>query len=388
MNKRQWTLVAGHEMWVKLANKSFIISTLTMVVLMAAGIAFGAWQANKTDTMSVVVTTQQAQQVGERAGALAGAANDHSELSVRHADSDDQARSEVTAGNADAWLHSDGTSWHLTFKDDTKSSLENYVTAAVSTSVVNDLAGRAGEPLDQAHAAMTVSTDVLESSENPGGELVGIVFAMVFMFSSLMFGMQIAQSVTAEKQSRIVEILAAVVPARQLMLGKVAGNTAVALLQMVLYAAIALIGVAVTPLSTMLPSLSGGIGWFLAFFLVGFLTLSCLWAAAGAMAPTTEDLQSTAQPLTWLLMVVYFAGFLAKGNLAVVLSYVPVISSVVMPTRLAMGTAHWWEGLIALLITLAFTVVAIWFGSRIYRRALLQTHGRVSIREAMSHESL
>ena len=41
MNKRQWTLVAGHEMWVKLANKSFIISTLTMVVLMAAGIAFG-----------------------------------------------------------------------------------------------------------------------------------------------------------------------------------------------------------------------------------------------------------------------------------------------------------------------------------------------------------
>lgn len=138
----------------------------------------------------------------------------------------------------------------------------------------------------------------------------------------------------------------------------------------------------------MLPSLSGGIGWFLAFFLVGFLTLSCLWAAAGAMAPTTEDLQSTAQPLTWLLMVVYFAGFLAKGNLAVVLSYVPVISSVVMPTRLAMGTAHWWEGLIALLITLAFTVVAIWFGSRIYRRALLQTHGRVSIREAMSHESL
>lgn len=77
MNKRQWTLVAGHEMWVKLANKSFIISTLTMVVLMAAGIAFGAWQANKTDTMSVVVTTQQAQQVGERAGALAGAANDH-----------------------------------------------------------------------------------------------------------------------------------------------------------------------------------------------------------------------------------------------------------------------------------------------------------------------
>ena len=62
MNKRQWTLVAGHEMWVKLANKSFIISTLTMVVLMAAGIAFGAWQANKTDTMSVVVTTQQAQQ--------------------------------------------------------------------------------------------------------------------------------------------------------------------------------------------------------------------------------------------------------------------------------------------------------------------------------------
>lgn len=389
MNKRQWTLVAGHEMWVKLVNKSFIISTLTMVVIMAAGIGFGAWQANKADAMTVVVTTAPAQQLAEQASAVAKAADAKSELTVHRVDSEDQARAAVgTEDAANAWLHTDGSGWQLTFKKDTSSRISDYVQTAVSASVVNDLAGRAGEPVEQAHASMQLTSDVLDSSQNSAGKLVGIVFAMVFMFSSLMFGMQIAQSVTAEKQSRVVEILAAVVPARQLMLGKVAGNTAIALLQMVLYAAIALVGISVTPLSTLLPSLSGGIGWFLVFFLAGFLTLSCLWAAAGAMAPTSEDLQSTAQPLTWLLMIVYFAGFLAEGNLAVVLSYVPVISSVIMPTRLAMGDASWWEGVIALAITLAFTVIAIWFGSRIYRRALLQTHGKVSIRQALSHESL
>ncbi len=42
-----------------------------------------------------------------------------------------------------------------------------------------------------------------------------------------MYGMQIANSVI-EKQSRIVEIPVAVIPVRQLLAGKVVGNTAIA----------------------------------------------------------------------------------------------------------------------------------------------------------------
>src|SRR5262249_36614033 len=46
-------------------------------------------------------------------------------------------------------------------------------------------------------------------------------FAVVFFFTSLTFGLQIAQSVVEEKQTRIVEILVASVPTRALLAGKV-----------------------------------------------------------------------------------------------------------------------------------------------------------------------
>lgn len=45
----------------------------------------------------------------------------------------------------------------------------------------------------------------------------GLAFAVLFMMSSMVYGMQIASSVIEEKQSRIVEILVAVIPVRQLL---------------------------------------------------------------------------------------------------------------------------------------------------------------------------
>ena len=71
-------------------------------------------------------------------------------------------------------------------------------------------------------------------------------FAILFMFSAMTFGMQIAQSVVTEKESRIVEILAEAVPIRQLLIGKVVGNSLLALSQVVLIVAGHALGVLVT----------------------------------------------------------------------------------------------------------------------------------------------
>lgn len=91
--------------------------------------------------------------------------------------------------------------------------------------------------------------------------------------ASLIFGMTLANSVVEEKQSRIVEIIATKIPVRHLLAGKIAGNTVLAVGQMALYAAIGLVGLRFTPYS-FLPSVSGALGWFLVFFLLGFLCSS------------------------------------------------------------------------------------------------------------------
>ena len=109
--------------------------------------------------------------------------------------------------------------------------------------------------------------------------------------------MAIAQSVVEEKQSRIVEILVAAVPVRVLLAGKVLGNTALALGQITLFAAVGLAGASVAGQSGLVSLLLRSSPWFLlVFFLLGFLMLACLWAAAGALANRQEDMSKPASP--------------------------------------------------------------------------------------------
>jgi len=70
---------------------------------------------------------------------------------------------------------------------------------------------------------------------------VTISFGVLFFLAASLFGSQIAQSVVEEKSTRIVEILLSTVPARALLTGKVLGNSALAIAQIVGVAAVALV---------------------------------------------------------------------------------------------------------------------------------------------------
>ena len=72
-----------------------------------------------------------------------------------------------------------------------------------------------------------VTTEVLVGDADQRAFAQGMAFALAFLFylSSIAFGMTLAGSVVEEKQSRIVEIIATKIPVRQLLAGKVLGNT-------------------------------------------------------------------------------------------------------------------------------------------------------------------
>ncbi len=105
---------------------------------------------------------------------------------------------------------------------------------------------------------------------------------------------------------------------------------------------------------------------------------------AGSLASRTEDLQATSTPLTMLMLVMFFGGLSLDGRGQVIASFVPPVSAVVMPKRILAGGVEWWEPLVALGLLAAFAAVTVWVGERLYRRALLQTGGRVSLRQAWS----
>lgn len=377
--------VARREIMVKLTDKSFIISTVTTVLLMVVAFFGVNWFQNRATTTDVVVTEPQAVAIVQAADQMVRADKENSAVVLHEAPSEDRAKEMVLAGDADAWLHQVDGRWELTWKSESKMSFEATVSQVLQSMTIADLAAQTGTTPAELGDRMTLSSTTLEGDSSPMvSYFVGLAFALLFMMSSLVYGMQIATSVIEEKQSRIVEILVSIIPVRSLLAGKVIGQTVMAVGQLVLLLGIGLIGLSTTKYTTMLPNLSQAVAWFVVFFLAGFLALACIWAGAGALGTRSEDVQHTAAPVTYLLMAAYFAGFLATGTAKEILSFVPVVSAVLMPTRVIDNTVSWWEPVVALVLNLVFAVIMVMIGERIYRRALLQTGGRMSYRAALT----
>ena len=382
-----WVVVAGREIHVKLTDRNFLVSTLVTLVLLAGALVFQIVVGSRSNDMSMAVSGPGARQVVEQVEQQPASGKDPGTMTVRdYADGAAVAQA-VRDDKADAGLVHESAGWRLVGKTGTDSKLAASIGQAVQRTILAQNATAAGTTVEALTKGGDVRLDVLEPEDNADLKLVvGIIFAFLFYMASLLFGMAIASSVVEEKQSRVVEILVSAIPLRQLLLGKVLGNTALALGQMALFLGVGLIGMSFTSFSSLMPSIAASAGWFLVFFLAGFFALACLWAVAGSLATRNEDLQSTTPLLTTVLVGALMVGFVGAGLVRTIGSYVPIVSAVAMPQRLLAGDATWWEPILSLLVTLAFAAFAVVVGERLYRRSVMQTQHRLTIREAMRAE--
>ncbi len=381
-----WPIVMRRELLVKLTDRGFLLSTLAIVAILGAWLGYNAYQAERTVTYAVVTRAADAQ-MGEALAASATEIDDKVVVTPEEAPDEAAATAAVRDEEVDGWLHRDGSGWTLTTVSGSGRLLD--VTQQVVRAATVDAQARAlGTTAAELEAGSVVSPQFLVGDAERAGiaQAIGFVMAFLFYMAALIFGMQIANSVVEEKQSRIVEIIATSIPVRHLLAGKVLGNTVLAVLQILLYAGVGLIGMSFTPYGSFIPAISGPVVWFLVFFAAGFVALACLWAVAGALALRTEDLQSTTTPLTFLIMGVFFSSFLLDGAAKVVASFIPPISAVLMPIRILEADVPIWQPVVALGLLLLFALGTILVGERLYRRSLLQNQGRVSLRQAWSAE--
>jgi ABC-2 type transport system permease protein len=250
-------------------------------------------------------------------------------------------------------------------------------------------ASNAGLTPEQLHSGTKVDVQLLKPGPLPDlvSQFVNIGLALVFYMTALGFGMMIAQSVVQEKESRVVEILAAAVPIRSLLWGKVLGNTVLALSQIVVIAAASLIGLLATDQADILEVVAPVAGWFVVFFVLGFVALAGLWAVAGSLATRQEDLGSTTLPGQMILMIPFFFSVFAGSSAKTVASFVPIASSMSMPGRMLTEDVPIWQPLVAIALLLGATVLIVRLGARLYERTLLQTGRRLGYREALALET-
>jgi ABC-2 type transport system permease protein len=361
-------LVARREITTKLRDKAFLASLAFMLAVLIVSLAVSGILAARASSGHVVVAT-----VGPTATSLA-----------TEAGLDTHQVADKAAGVA--LLSTKGDDKVKAVVDVTGTATSTGGGATDPTAISLTALSSVPDSIVTAFSAQP-KVELLDPPKSDNGAMIGIGigFSVVFFFVSITFGMSIAQSVVEEKETRIVEILVTAIPVRALLAGKVLGNCVLALGQVALLVVLALVGTNVVASSGAVSTLlTASIGWFLAFFLLGFGILACLWAVTGAIATRSEDLGSTTLPMQVILMVPFFASMYSQSpnTMLRVLSYIPFTSPFAMPRRIVMGDVGWWQPTLSLVLLAAGIVVTIVVSSRIYSGALLQTTGKAKLRKA------
>ena len=107
-------------------------------------------------------------------------------------------------------------------------------------------------------------------------------------------------------------------------------------------------------------------------------------AVAGSMGTTQRESQqiagifSFAAAIPWMTMGIIFTN--PNAPLAVVLSYIPLTSPVMMLIRLGFGQVPTGQIVISLVLLVAGIVLSLWAGAKVFRTSLLM-YGRPGLRD-------
>ena len=350
-------LVARREMKVKMMSKAFVVTTVIVLGLLMLAVLLAPRLGDlfNGDGKKVAVTAETSQVVQ-------GLGDSYKPQVV---DSAEAAKDAVRNGDADAAVITD------------KSSPAGITVVGLDSTP---------EIMVQA-LSVSPNVELLDpDAPNPSVRyFIAFGFGIAFFMIAIIYGQQIAVSVIEEKQSRIVEILLAAIPAKALMTGKVIGNSVMAFLQVVLIAGVLLLGMRFNDSVLPLDGLRAPILWFVLLFAIGFVMIASLYAAAASLVSRQEDIGSTSMPVMMLIMIPYFAVIFFNDNPEAlrIMSLIPFSTPVATPLRVFLGQGTIWDHLLSLGILLVTTALAIWFASAIYERSILRTGQAIKWSQAL-----
>jgi ABC-2 type transport system permease protein len=378
-------LIARREIRTRLKDKGFIASSIFIIVLIMGSVVFQVLIQSGASTVSVGVVggpQQLASAITEQAAVFG------LDASVTEYDDEADARQAVESGEIDAAVI-DGES--VVVNESLDDSLGAAIFGAVNGLVLAERLADAGvEPDILAPVSLDVSALQPAADEADEKGLVAFISILLLYTLLIFFGQFIAQGVVEEKASRVIEVLLAAVKPWQLLAGKIIGLGVLAFAQLVIIFAAGLGGASAFDVITVPGAAIATVVQVLGWFILGFTLVAALFAVCGALVSRQEDLQSVLLPMTLILVAALVlaitAGQNPTGTLAKVTSFIPVLSTMVMPVRVSTGSVAWWEivlSVVAMLVSIAATVRV---GGRVYSGALLGKGGRVKIKDALAAE--
>ena len=228
----------------------------------------------------------------------------------------------------------------------------------------------------------------------------------LLMMFIIIYGNMVMRSVIEEKTNRIIEIIVSSVKPIYLMIGKITGTSLAGITQFLIWVVVGfiLMLVATTFLGVdafsnpanadvmlqaqdmskmelifndiaQLPILKLLICFFI-YFMGGYFLYASIYTAIGAAVDNETDTQQFMLPVILPLMLAIYVGFFSvmdnpHGTTAVIFSYIPLTSPIVMLMRIPFGEIAWWEIAISMLLLYVSIIGVAILAAKIYRIGIL-----------------
>ena len=382
-------LVARREILERGRSRAFLISLAITVFFLVAGIFLPSIiGGDDADTLGIVGTPPAGFEENLQAAA------DQTGINVAVEPISDVATGEAKLEDEslDALLvvPADGGQPEYVVKERGADSLGQAVSAAYTNARTVEVLNEAGVDLTQVAAAQVPPPIRELEPSDPARDTaflfanVGVIILFIAIFT---FGTWVLTGVVEEKQSRVVEVVLATVQPRDLLVGKVLGIGLLGLVQLVVIVVIGLSLGTITGRFTLPATTGSAVAMLLLWFAIGYVFYSTALAVLGALASRMEEASNASSPVSILASLSYIFALLVAiqdpdGVAARIATFLPPVSPMIVPLRVALGAIEPWEIGLAVIVNLAVIWLLLEFGGRVYSGAVLQTAGRIKLRDA------
>ncbi|MEK4205335.1 ABC transporter permease [Paenibacillus odorifer] len=402
----------------KVRTKSFMITTLILVLLLSIGMNLPyiidqfKGDSAKSEVTQIAVIAEEGNQVAELLKAYTAPEGMPQAKIVQYASADDaelkKALDEETVEGYVTFAEPTGeglppVTYHSNdgeLNGDVQVYLQNALQQANTQFIVGD------KLTSEQIAAMSTPVQITTQQLKAGGGSESsqedtpainyiIVYAMLMLFfmSIMMTGNMIAAEITSEKSSRIMEILITSASPLAQMFGKVIGVFLVGILQIGIFVAAIVVNLTLPHNATVLADFDLDLGqlninlllYGFVLYVLGYFLYALMYAAVGSIVSRTEDLGQAVMPIMMLGFVAFYVPLFSISNadtlVVKIASYVPFTSPLTMLLRIGVGEVAIWQVIVSLLILLVTTFIFGWLAAKIYRTGVLMYGKRPSIKE-------
>lgn len=428
-------IIIQREFNERVRKKSFIITTILMPVLMVALMVAPAliMEYSKGEQKRIAVI--------DDSGLIAPRLESNEEIAYETTSlTTDEARKDLTDLFGILYIGSDILQ--------NPSDVRLYANSSTSLSIESDITGQIEkileaeklkaydidnlqQILDEVKTTVTLQTFRNDKSQEGDAQAqsstvataLGYILGFVLYMFLLIYGSMVMQSVIEEKNNRVLEVMVSSVRPFDLMLGKILGVAAVAVVQVLIWGVLIVVAGSVV-MPQLMPAdamasvqamqqgapdaaaMSGldpdmlqamaamtDLGYIVKIFVClllfvfgGYLLYSAMFAAVGSAVDNVQDASQLQMPITLpiILALLMMIAFIKDPNssLAFWFSIIPFTSPVVMMARIPYDIPLW-EIVLSLAVLYASFVAMVWCAAKIYRVGIFMYGKKPTLKELL-----